>query len=95
MSLGFGATFVPSWFSYVFIYTRDNRAKVGFLDVIVLVIETGFAITAFLAIMLNVIISEDQEEEMESLMRNDGQEEAEPRTLDAIGRKSAGRRQSK
>lgn len=47
------------------------------------------------AIILNLINSEDQEEEMESLMGDDGQEEAELGALDAIGLKTAGRQQSK
>jgi xanthine/uracil permease len=42
MSVGFGATLVPDWFSYVFTYTGGNRAKAGFFDAIVLVMETGF-----------------------------------------------------
>lgn len=68
MSLGFGATLVPDWFSYVFTYSGDNRALSGFLDAIVLVMETGFAVTAFLAIILNLILpEEDEDEEVESL----------------------------
>lgn len=39
MSLGFGATLVPNWFSFVFTYGGDNRAKQGFLNAIVLVME--------------------------------------------------------
>ena len=39
MSLGFGATLVPTWFAYVFTYSGDNRAKQGFFNAIVLVME--------------------------------------------------------
>jgi NCS2 family nucleobase:cation symporter-2 len=68
LSLGFGAVLVPNWFSYVFKYTGGNRAKAGFFDAIVLVLETGFAITAFVAVLLNQILSEeDKDEETESL----------------------------
>jgi NCS2 family nucleobase:cation symporter-2 len=68
LSLGFGATLVPNWFSYVFKYTGDNKVKAGFFDAIVLVLETGFAITAFVAVLLNLILSEeDKDEETESL----------------------------
>lgn len=68
MSLGFGAILVPDWFTYVFTYTGDNKAKAGFLDAIVLVLETGFAVTAFIAVILNLILSEEDEaEETESL----------------------------
>lgn len=68
LALGFGATLVPTWFSYVFTYTGKNRAKAGFLDAIVLVLETGFAICALVAIILNLILQEeDEDEETESL----------------------------
>lgn len=43
MSLGFGATMVPNWFSYVFTYSGDNQAKQGFFNALILVLETGFA----------------------------------------------------
>jgi len=68
MSLGFGAILVPDWFTYVFTYTGDNKAKAGFFDAIVLVLETGFAVTAFIAVILNLLLSEEDEaEETESL----------------------------
>jgi uric acid-xanthine permease len=68
MSLGFGAILVPNWFSYVFTYTGNNKAKAGFFDAIVLVMETGFAVTAFIAVCLNLLLpQEDVEEETESL----------------------------
>lgn len=41
LAIGFGATLVPNWFSYVFTYTGDNHAKQGFFNAIVLVLETG------------------------------------------------------
>ncbi|KAI9774668.1 MAG: hypothetical protein M1840_002917 [Geoglossum simile] len=61
MALGFGATLVPNWFSFVFTYKGDNHAKRGFFDAIVLVMETGFAIAAFVAIFLNLTLSEEIE----------------------------------
>lgn len=68
LALGFGAILVPDWFSYVFTYTGDNKAKQGFFDAIVLVLETGFAVTAFVAVALNLVLpQEDVEEETESL----------------------------
>jgi xanthine/uracil permease len=51
LALGYGATLVPNWFSYVFTYTGDNHALRGFLDAIELVMETGFAITALVSIL--------------------------------------------
>lgn len=62
MSLGFGATLVPEWFQHVFTYNGDNRAKQGFFNAIVLVMETGFALTAILAIFLNLFLTEEAED---------------------------------
>ncbi|KZF25354.1 Xanthine/uracil permease [Xylona heveae TC161] len=68
LSLGFGATLVPNWFSHVFTYKGGNHAKQGFFNAIVLVMETGFAITAFSAIILNLILKEEIEvDELPSL----------------------------
>lgn len=68
LSLGFGAILVPDWFSYVFTYEGDNKAKKGFFDAIALVMETGFALTAFIALALNLSLpDEDAGEETESL----------------------------
>lgn len=68
MSLGFGAILVPTWFSYVFTYTGNNRAKAGFFNAIILVLETGFAVTAFIAIILNLLLPDEiEDEETESL----------------------------
>ncbi|KAI4285279.1 MAG: hypothetical protein L6R35_004698, partial [Caloplaca aegaea] len=63
MALGFGATLVPNWFAYVFTYTGSNNAKRGFFNAITLVCETGFALTAFLAIFLNLVLQEEVEDE--------------------------------
>ena len=41
----FGATLVPTWFTYVF-KKNNNQGLTGFEDAIVLVLETGFAVTA-------------------------------------------------
>ena len=70
-SLGFGATLVPTWFSYVFTYTGDNHAKQGFFNAIILVMETGFAVTGFIAMFLNLILSEEIEDEAASITAND------------------------
>lgn len=71
MSLGFGATLVPNWFSYVFTYQGDNHALQGFYNAIVLVMETGFAVTAFLAIFLNLLLQEEMEDEAASITANE------------------------
>lgn len=65
LALGFGATLVPDWFSYVFTLptTTNNHALLGFFNAIELVLETGFAVTAFLALFLNLILPEEIEDE--------------------------------
>jgi len=61
LALGYGATLVPSWFSHVFTYNGDNHALHGFYDAIELVMETGFAITALVAMLLNFALREEIE----------------------------------
>ncbi|KAB8616632.1 hypothetical protein FH972_025967 [Carpinus fangiana] len=62
-SVGLGATLVPTWFSYVFTYGGDNHALQGFFNAIILVMETGFAVSAFLALILNLVLPEEIEDE--------------------------------
>ncbi|KAF9889663.1 hypothetical protein FE257_007171 [Aspergillus nanangensis] len=61
MALGYGATLVPTWFANVFPAT-ENRDLEGFFNAIELVLETGFAVTAFVAMLLNGIMPYDVEE---------------------------------
>ena len=56
LALGYGATMVPTYFTYVFTYKGDNRGLQGFLDAIELVMETGFAVCAFSTMLLNLIL---------------------------------------
>ena len=63
LALGYGATLVPTWFAYVFTYEGDNQALQGFFNAIVLVMETGFAVAAFLALILNLLLPEEIEDE--------------------------------
>jgi uric acid-xanthine permease len=67
LSVGFGAILVPNWFSFVFTYKGNNRALLGFFDAIVLVMETGFAVTALLAMILNLSIGEEIEQDARDL----------------------------
>jgi uracil-xanthine permease len=59
LALGYGATLVPNWFTYVFTYAGNNHAFRGFLDAIELVMETGFALTALVAMLLNLAFAHD------------------------------------
>lgn len=67
---GFGATLVPDWFSYVFTYLGPNKALQGFFDAIVLVMETGFALTGFIGVILNLSLPQmaDEVEELNEVV---------------------------
>lgn len=72
---GVGAILVPTWFSNVFTYTGDNKALQGFFDAIVLVMETGFAVTGFIGLFLNLFlpqIADDVEEINEVVLETVG-----------------------
>jgi xanthine/uracil permease len=56
LALGYGATLVPTYFDHVFTYGGENRALQGFLDAIALIMETGFAVTAFVTAVLNLTL---------------------------------------
>jgi uracil-xanthine permease len=75
-TLGFGATMVPTWFSYVFTYSGDNRALAGFYDAIELVLETGFAVVAFVTLILNLVLPEEIEDEIPELTAEEQEEVA-------------------
>ncbi|KAF2999746.1 hypothetical protein E8E13_004731 [Curvularia kusanoi] len=75
-TLGFGATMVPTWFSYVFTYSGDNRALAGFYDAIELVLETGFAVVAFVTLVLNLILPEEIEDDLPELTAEEQEEVA-------------------
>jgi uric acid-xanthine permease len=68
LALGYGATLVPNYFSNVFTYDGDNKSLRGFLDAIELVVETGYAITALVTMLLNLILPEDIEETHEEMI---------------------------
>lgn len=62
MALGVGATVVPGWFSNVFTYSGDNSGLAGFYSAITLVLETGFAVSALVGVILNLTLPEEIEE---------------------------------
>ncbi|KAJ8107002.1 hypothetical protein ONZ43_g6874 [Nemania bipapillata] len=71
LALGYGATLVPNYFDNVFTYNGDNKGLRGFLDAIELILETGFAVTAFVTIILNLILPEEIEETDERVVTPD------------------------
>lgn len=62
LALGYGATLVPDYFQNVFTYSGDNRSLQGFLNAIVLIMQTGFAITAAVCMFLNLVLPFDLED---------------------------------
>lgn len=77
LALGYGATLVPTWFDHVFTYSGDNHSLRGFYDAISLVMETGFAITAMVSMILNLVLPmeiEDIPEQVEEGVRSESPE---------------------
>ncbi|KAE8354102.1 permease family-domain-containing protein [Aspergillus coremiiformis] len=72
-AIGMAATLVPNWFAYFFTYSGDNHALQGLLDAVVLVMTNGFAVTAVLGLVLNLLIPEDPEEEV-AIVETNGSE---------------------
>ncbi|KXS12959.1 putative purine permease [Gonapodya prolifera JEL478] len=59
--IGLGVIIVPSWFTHFFTYAGDNAALKGFLDAISIVVSTGYCISGFIAIFLNLVLPETDE----------------------------------
>jgi NCS2 family nucleobase:cation symporter-2 len=77
------------WFSYVFTYKGDNHALEGFFNAIELVMETGFALTAFLSLILNLMLPEEiEDEETPELTANTIDAEHDQEEWNRIRRKS-------
>ncbi|KAK9464704.1 permease family-domain-containing protein [Lipomyces arxii] len=67
LCVGFGSILVPNWFDFFFTYSGTNHALRGFLDAITLIMETGFALTAFVALILNLLIHEEVPEKADAV----------------------------
>ncbi|KAJ5927904.1 hypothetical protein N7466_006860 [Penicillium verhagenii] len=79
-ALGMGITLVPSWWSYVFSYDGDNRALEGLLNAVDLVMTNGFAVTALVGVILNMLLPHEADEVIESEDEPEVIEQAEPTT---------------
>ena len=64
LALGYGATLVPTYFDHIFTYAGPNKSLQGFFDAIVLIMETGFAVTAVVCMILNLVLEEELEEDI-------------------------------
>ncbi|CAI5759357.1 unnamed protein product [Candida verbasci] len=67
---GLGSILVSNWFSNVFTYDGDNKSLQGFFNAIVLFMETGFAVTGFIGVILNLVLPQvsDEVEEINELV---------------------------
>lgn len=65
LALGYGATSVPTYFDNIFSYSGHNHALKGLLDAIVLVMETGFAVTAAVCMALNLVLPEEMDDDID------------------------------
>lgn len=53
---------MPKYFEHVFTYIGDNHALQGFLNAMVLVMQTGFAVTAAVCMLLNLVLAPEAED---------------------------------
>lgn len=61
MSLGLASLINPSWFGNFFSYSGDNKALLGLLDAVEIVVETSYAISVLIAVFLHMILPESRE----------------------------------
>lgn len=61
MSLGLASLIIPDWFATFFTYSGDNKALLGLLDAIEIVVETSYAICVLVSVFLHLIMPESRE----------------------------------
>ena len=84
LAVGYGATLVPTYFSYVFTYSGDNKALRGFYDAIVLIMETGFAVTAVISMILNMTLPPEIEETEAELVAEEAESVDDASVVDKV-----------
>ncbi|KAG0641047.1 permease family-domain-containing protein [Tuber brumale] len=62
LALGYGAILVHTWFDHFFTYNKGGGLQ-ALLDAIHLIMKSGFAITAFISIILNIFLPDEVTEE--------------------------------
>jgi NCS2 family nucleobase:cation symporter-2 len=80
LAVGYGATLVPTYFNNVFTYSGNNKSLQGFLDAIVLIMQTGFAVTAAICMILNLMLPEELEDDIEAVEERIPSPTAKPET---------------
>ena len=58
---GFGSLLVPTWFDSVFTYKGDNAGKSGFINAIVIILETPYAVSGIIGCLLNLMLPEQDD----------------------------------
>ena len=94
LAIGLGAILVPEWFSYVFTYKGPNKTLRGFMNAIVLVMESGFAVAGFIALFLNLILQEEDEDETVSITANEADKFADQEEWERIKHQNNGGKSS-
>lgn len=81
-----------SWFAFVFTYHGDNHSLLGFYHAIELIMETGFAVAGFVALILNLALPEEiEDEEIPEITADNEDEEADREEWNRVkGNKGAG-----
>ncbi|KAK0537040.1 hypothetical protein OC834_000954 [Tilletia horrida] len=59
---GFGNLLLHDWFSYVFTYSGSNKALIGFLQSIEIIVQTPFLISGIVGIITNSLLPLDHED---------------------------------
>lgn len=65
----------------MFTYEGDNSSLKGFLDAIQIVMETGFVVTAFMTMILNLVLPDDEDDEADALDATEGSLQREESTV--------------
>lgn len=62
LCFGLGSELVPDYANYIFTYSGSNAALQGFINSIVIVLQTPFLIAAIISIALNLILPDDDDD---------------------------------
>lgn len=62
---GFGSFLVPTWFQGVFTYKGDNTGMKGFIEAIVIVMQTPYCLAGVIGCLANLLIPEQDDDVMD------------------------------
>jgi len=61
MVFGMGSLLVPTWFEGIFTYEGSNTGKQGFIDAIIIVVQTPYAIGGIVGCLANLVMPEQDD----------------------------------